>query len=159
MASTARAQEPEVMEVSKDKARLAASLFGDGSSPSQARPAGRRTPQKQVQLDFAGAYWFMKVNCKLNLHARSSKATCAFLISLLRCQSMCVAELGVLPACRQQGTTGAMHQHQMSPVCWSLMQTRHQTQSLLLHLQPPHPSKVIPCYTVKLSQHLPYQTL
>ncbi|CAL8463047.1 g2581 [Coccomyxa elongata] len=48
LASTARAQEPEVLEVSKDKARLAASLFGDGSSPSHARAAGRRTPQKQA---------------------------------------------------------------------------------------------------------------
>ncbi len=42
----ARAQDPEPVEISKDKARLAASLFGDDSAPS--RPANRRTPQKQV---------------------------------------------------------------------------------------------------------------
>lgn len=46
--SAARAQEPDIMEIPQEKAKLAASLFGDDSGGSFARPAGRRTPQKQV---------------------------------------------------------------------------------------------------------------
>lgn len=44
--SAGRTQDADVPEISKDKARLAASLFGDDRAPS--RPASRRTPQKQV---------------------------------------------------------------------------------------------------------------
>ncbi|KAK9907437.1 hypothetical protein WJX75_003646 [Coccomyxa subellipsoidea] len=51
--SAGRTQDADIPEISKDKARLAASLFGDDRAPS--RPASRRTPQKQAQANSRSA--------------------------------------------------------------------------------------------------------